>query len=343
MESLFPNFQREQTTDALAYPQITEKFDWSHFATLGNYIAHNQPIILESSTSMKQFFDDSRKDIFLATLALLTIPPTLQPQNVITLYQFVTQKSPKIPEKYFFPITMNYVSALIESGQGSAIKAELKQKAEVQPTVFAAPYQFLCASIGEPDPTEFRLPSTIRHAAIQLFYQALNTLETGQIEEAEKQFLHAWSFTHECKDLRFSVLLYLGLTQFLLGKSYNVYKSIIPDDMVAPTEVEAMFNIDDKNYKVLTTFHPWENYILIERAKRIIIDIARTYSHISRARLAEICSFTDFERALGVAFNYISGEERDGILFFDPPSHTTIIEKEIESVQNDLNEYLKAQ
>ena len=344
MDFIHPESSKEEFS--FSFPEITKNWSFDLFNNYGNYISHNRKGLTNES-NIKTFIKDSHKHAVYALLAIFTLSPDQFPADVIEFYQLTCSQFKEwnipIPENLLAPMIMRYAQAAVKQNKAKDLISDFSKYLEKKPDLYVAPYLYLTASLGEPERIEFKISSKVRLASIQLYYLGLNLLELGNIQDAESVFLHSWSLSSKCKEIRIPIITYLGLIQFLLGKSFTVFKSIVPDAIRVPQEIIDLYDIDKTGYNPSATFHPWEKAIFNERAKRIIVDIAHSYTHISREELKSRCPRANFETALSMSFDYISGNENDGILYFDPPTLTTKLQKEIDSVKSELLPYIQSQ
>lgn len=329
-------YSKEPLAPQFELPEITEKWTFTEFEQYGNYITANQQLI-KSERDAQYLANICKNNVPYALLGILTIPPQLEPRGILELHEVCMTHIKHIPTKYHFAMEMKRVEAALRLFRGeSLLEQGYADLAKNTPEVYAAPYLYLTASVSRPTDEVFPLPKSLRQAGIQTYYEAINTLQLGYIKSAQEKLLHAYSISSKCKEVRPSIVIYLGLTTFLLGESLDVFKSFIPTKIHIPSLITEMYDVDCKGYGVAAIFKPWESAIYTERARRTIIDIATAYTQCSLAELKEICGPCNFQKSLSSALSTINHEINGDIIYFSQPSMTANIEKEIDLIQKEI-------
>jgi hypothetical protein len=324
----FPNMTKEQMEHW--NPQEIEKY--------GSFIKENKKLIT-SEDDVNQITIVAKDIPQHAYIAMLSIPESQNPRAVLKLYE--TASKLKIPAEYMAGITLTAAKASIEVEMHESFYNSLSELISADTQAYAVPFLFLSATLCKPASEEYPLSPSLRLSCIQTYYTAINKLMLGDAVKAESYLLRALSICSKCKEIIPSVLNYLGLVQFLNKKSFAVFQSSVPDKHSISDEVRELYDIDLEKYNPGETFLPWKDHILKERARRIIFDVACTYSKYKLEELKEKCQCPEFDEALALVVSEVYSEIHDEWIYFDVPTHNVSIEKQINSVQNELFTMLK--
>jgi hypothetical protein len=315
-----------------------EKWDPTEITKYGYYINENKKLI-NTSDDINSFALACMQTPPYAYIAMLTIPVSLAPQIILNLYKAASIVP--MSSDLLAGITLIASQATVLLGTQKEFFKVIAENIDKNPQAYAVSLLYLAATMCQPIEQEFVLSTSLRLACIQLYYTAINQLLLGDVEKAEKHLLHALAISSKCKESIPSILDYLGLVQFLNKKNFAVYKASVPDNLPVSKKIREMFDIDLKEYKVNKTLLPWEMHIRQERARRIIFDVACTFSKYKLEDLENRCQCPDFEGALAIVLSEINAEVKEGWIYFEEPTLNDHIEKQIESVQNELIGQLK--
>ena len=336
-EDFFAEISKMMRSDSkFVFPELPKELkDWSpnSITKYGYYIEENRKN-LKTDDDIKNFAMACMNIPPYAYMALLTIPVSVSPGAIFNLYKSAST-IPMAPE-LLAGITLIAANATVLLGTKEQFFNALSEVLPTNIPGYAVPFLYLSVETGKPTDREFPLPSSLRLACIQLYYTALNKLMLGDADKAEDNLLHALSISSKCKETVPSILNYLGLAQFLNKKSFVVYKASVPDKLPVSQQVKDLYDIDLKDYRVNRLFAPWEFHIRQERARRIIFDVANTFSQFKLEELKSKCPCPDFDRVLGEALSDVNFMIDGEWIYFEEPTLSQHIERQIESIQKDL-------
>lgn len=312
-------------------PSLAE-YSKNKYDLFQSYVNYNSKL-LKTQDRKKMFFEKCKSNPLTAYIGMLTFTPEIDYNFTIDLFPQAQQLS--LPDSAAAGLVLRYVHALIAAKKvPQAYYEEFQQSAKLKPSVFSVPYLCLCARTGQPTTAKFQpMLKSSRLSCLLLFYQGLNDLLLNKFVEAEDSFFKALSITNFAKDIIPNLLLYLGLSNFLLGRSYDYFSSFVPVRFQVDENIKNLWDPDLK-YSTPLIFRRWEKQIMTQRAKVIIRDYALLYPSISLEELKSKCSIGDeFDAVFKSIAEDIGAQVEGKKVIFGPPHITSKIEQSIKSIQ----------
>lgn len=312
---------------------------------LGNFISINRTYLAIDKDEKKyeKFMKEAMKSPLNALVGIYTISPESAPLAVYQacLYLFNTVR--KWPPGYATGVGLRLVQSAKIVGKLKDLyeNKTLEELISKDVESFAAPYLFLTATLCKPIDVDYPIPSHYRTAALQMYYSGVNQLLLNHFEKAQKQFTHSLTLSSACKEMKQSIVNYLGIACFLNGASFKVYQTLVPLKCNICKAIKDIFNLKPLDQNKLGSFAPYYAALLNERARRMVVEIASTTSTISYSDLEDLVKPAKLDKVLSATAKDVTFVMKDDIILFDEPSMVGRIEREIEIVNETLMPLVK--
>jgi hypothetical protein len=261
----------------------------------------------ECEAFLKQLKDAKLSEPAIIAVGLLLPFKTVPKETFAHLLELTKSypflNSPSFAPKWRLAIAMRLVKSSLLASTSDQLIGEAGQMTLLygkDPALFQVPYLYLCAqtkpiaiSVSLIRDVDFLL---LRRNIFALYYAGMNKLLLDKFEDADQDFLHAWTLSRGAKDLRETIAASLSLSSFLTGKSRALFESRVPRKYLPKNgPAHEIWDIDraDRIPMLTGNFQKFQNQLRLERARRVQADLAICVSRIEACQAGRLMALPE--------------------------------------------------
>lgn len=255
---------------------------------------------------------------------------------------FINDPLTKLNEHFQFSVAMRFACAACLCNKGAEVLQHegFNSMYKSNPVIYGPPLLYIHAQIKDPLilPIQYRKEGRIDTMA--LYYLGVNHMLKREFQEAEFLFMKSYLLSKTCKDIRPSIIHKLSLASFLNRTPSEVFFRTIPRKHHPNGMVGSLWTLKPVDLGRLDGFyHEFEKEIVIESARRIVLDFAETSTAISVKDLAKACNIkqTELKKILDNLSKFGDIQHtitQEGIINFESVAFVQPVNEELVNVQN---------